>query len=160
MFRNRLYYGVKPILPLLMRRGVRRWFALRKRKRVKNIWPILQGSEQPPSGWVGWPESKRFAVVLTHDVEGQSGLDKCRELMQLEMKLGFRSSFNFVPEGEYRVSKELRVQLSAAGFEVGVHDLHHDGKLYGSRKAFARNAERINGYLREWGAVGFRSGFM
>jgi len=80
--------------------------------------------------------------------------------MQLEMKLGFRSSFNFVPEGEYRVSKELRMQLSAAGFEVGVHDLHHDGKLYGSRKGFARNAERINGYLREWGAVGFRSGFM
>jgi len=160
MFRNRLYYGVKPLLPLLMRRRVRRWFALRKRERVRDVWPILPGSERPPSGWEGWPESKRFAVVLTHDVEGQSGLDKCRRLMQIEARLGFRSSFNFVPEGDYAVSKELRGELTAGGFEVGVHDLHHNGKLYRSRKEFSKSAERINRYLREWGAVGFRSGFM
>jgi hypothetical protein len=43
---------------------------------------------------------------------------------------------------------------------VGVHDLHHDGKLYNSRKGFAKNAVRINKYLRDWDAAGFRSGFM
>jgi hypothetical protein len=80
--------------------------------------------------------------------------------MECEMKLGFRSSFNFVPEGDYEVPKELREELTANGFEVGVHDLHHDGKLYRSRRHFFRNAERINHYLKEWGAVGFRSGFM
>jgi hypothetical protein len=47
------------------------------------------------------------------------------------MKHGFRSSFNFIPEGDYRVSRELRDELTRNGFEVGVHDLHHDGKLYG-----------------------------
>ncbi|HOD73717.1 MAG TPA: hypothetical protein PKM13_04165, partial [Candidatus Bipolaricaulis anaerobius] len=41
-----------------------------------------------------------------------------------------------------------------------VHDLRHDGLLYRSRKAFARDAQRINRHLCEWGAVGFRSGFM
>ena len=41
-----------------------------------------------------------------------------------------------------------------------MHDLHHDGKLYRSRKAFDRHAERINHYLNAWGAVGFRSAFM
>jgi len=80
--------------------------------------------------------------------------------MECEMELGFRSSFNFVPEGSYQVPKELREELTANGFEVGVHDLHHDGKLYRSRRHFFRNARRINEYLREWGAVGFRSGFM
>ena len=80
--------------------------------------------------------------------------------MELEMKLGYRSSFNFVPEGDYTVPKELRDTLTANGFEVGVHDLRHDGRLYCSRKDFVSNAQRINHYLKEWKAVGFRSGFM
>ena len=80
--------------------------------------------------------------------------------MQLEMELGFRSSFNFVPEGSYRVPAELRAELTDSGFEVGIHDLKHDGHLFASRRGFKRRAERINGYAREWGASGFRSGFM
>ena len=76
------------------------------------------------------------------------------------MQLGFRSSFNFIPEGDYATSKELREELTRNGFEVAVHDLHHDGKLYRSRKDFIAKAARINQYLRDWGAVGFRSGFM
>jgi hypothetical protein len=41
-----------------------------------------------------------------------------------------------------------------------VNDLQHDGKFYRSRQSFAQKAIRINRYLKEWGAVGFRSGFM
>src|SRR5262249_41363433 len=88
------------------------------------------------------------------------GLAKCRQLMELEMKLGFRSSFNFVPEGDYQVPRVLIDELKANGFEVGVHDLHHDGKLYHSRKQFVQDSALINHYLNDWGAVGFRSGFM
>jgi len=117
-------------------------------------------SEQPPANWSGWPSGKRFAVVLTHDVEGQLGVDKCRRLMDLESEMGFRSSFNFVPEGSYRASRALREELTRNGFEVGVHDLRHDGYLYESRQEFSRNTARINQYLHNWGAVGFRSGFM
>jgi hypothetical protein len=80
--------------------------------------------------------------------------------MQLEMELGFRSSFNFVPEGSYRVSAELREELTEGGFEVGIHDLKHDGHLFASYRGFKRRAVRINRYAREWGASGFRSGFM
>ncbi len=159
-FRNRLYYGLKPLIPASARHIVRKWFVQRQRKHVGEIWPILPGSERPPDGWPGWPEGKKFAFVLTHDVEGQTGVDQCRELAQLEMKWGFRSSFNFIPEGEYRVPKELRDELTGNGFEVGVHDLRHDGKLYRGREDFAANAEKINRYLKEWGAVGFRAGFM
>ncbi len=158
--RNNLYYGVKPLVPVAVRLAVRRWLALRKRRKVSGIWPILPGSEQPPPGWPGWPEGKKFAFVLTHDVESQMGLDKCRPLMELDMRSGFRSSFNFIPEGQYRVSKQLRDELIRAGFEVGVHDLYHDGKLYHSREEFASSAVKINSHLKEWGAVGFRSGFM
>ena len=113
-----------------------------------------------PTGWPGWPAGKKFALVLTHDVEGAPGLAKCRQLMQLEQSLGFRSSFNFIPEGSYSVPAELRAELRQKGFEVGVHDLRHDGKLYWRQEEFADNARSINGYLKDWDARGFRSGFM
>jgi hypothetical protein len=87
-------------------------------------------------------------------------LDKVRRLAELEMSLGFRSSFNFIPEGFYTLPEDLRAWLEERGFEVGVHDLRHDGKLFSSRRAFAESAPRINARLREWGAVGFRAGFM
>ncbi len=139
---------------------VRRAMAKRALRRHANEWPILPGSEIPPTNWPGWPEGKKFAFVLTHDVEGRAGLEKVRQLMKLEMALGFRSAFYFIPEGEYRVPHELREELVRNGFEVGVHDLYHDGKLFNSRKRFSEHAVKINQYLDEWGAVGFRAGFM
>lgn len=160
LIRDRFYYGVKPYLPWTARMNVRRWFAKRKRARVGSVWPIFPGSERPPEGWPGWPEGKRFAVILTHDVEGQAGLDNCRRVAELEARLGFRSAFNFVPEGEYRVTEDFRKELVQGGFEVGVHDLHHDGSLFQSRSSFFKQAERINHYLKNWNAVGFRAGFM
>lgn len=121
---------------------------------------MLPGSEIPPAQWPGWPQGKQFAVVLTHDVEGPLGLERCRPLMEIERELGFRSSFYFIPEGPYRVPLELRQHLKQHGFEVGIHDLHHDGKLYSSYSGFLKRAERINAYLKDWGSVGFRSAFM
>lgn len=139
---------------------VRRWLARRLRPKVSHVWPVLPGSEQPPAGWRGWPGGKKFAFVLTHDVESQAGMSRCRKLIELERQWGFHSSFNFIPEGEYRVSKELREELAGQGFEIGVHDLRHDGKLYRGRDEFSAKADRINRHLHDWGAVGFRAGFM
>jgi hypothetical protein len=120
----------------------------------------MPGSERPPEGWPGWPDGKKFALILTHDVEGREGLKNCRDLMRLEMELGFRSSFNFVPEGDYKVPADLREELVTNGFEVGIHDLKHDGRLFESRREFSQRATRINRYLVEWQAVGFRAAFM
>jgi predicted glycosyltransferase len=134
--------------------------ARRKQSQSSAVWPILPGCERPPANWPGWPEGKQFAFVLTHDVEGQKGLDRCHQLMDLETRNGFRSSFNFVPEGEYRVERAFRIEMAKCGFEVGVHDLHHDGSLFRNYEQFSAQATRINDYLKEWGAVGFRAGFM
>lgn len=113
-----------------------------------------------PKGWPGWPGRKEFAVVLTHDVESSKGVDQVRNLAKAEMDIGFRSSFNFIPEGPYDVPRELLDWLVDNGFEVGVHDLNHDGRLYESRSGFQKRSAKINLYLEKWGAVGFRSGFM
>lgn len=192
--RNRLYYRVKPWIPerirFLARSAVARW----KLPSVKEHWPVSLGSEKPPLSWQGWPDGKEFALVLTHDVESCRGVVRCRDLMRVEEDLGFRSSFNFIPEGQCDAYqrrprrrcpsfpsscqrrgselerdassdhpnpfRELRAELAAHGFEVGVHDLKHDGKLYSSRDHFRVAAEKINRYLVDWGAQGFRSAFM
>ncbi len=160
MLRNKLYYRIKPLIPWSMRVGIRRLFALRKRARVSDTWPIMPGSERPPKDWPGWPEGKKFALVLTHDVESRVGVAKCRQLMELERQLGFKSSFSFIPQGEYTISRILRNELTRNGFEIGVHDLEHDGKLFRSHAEFVEKAPRINQFLKDWNAVGFRSGFM
>lgn len=160
MILRRIYYAIKPYVGWRLRLSFRRWLARRVLRRAKLVWPILESAGRQPQGWQGWPAGKQFGFVLTHDVEGRLGLDRVKRLAQTEMKLGFRSSFNLVPEGEYLVSKDLRDWLTAAGFEVGVHDLHHDGSLFRSYQEFCRQKPRINYHLKEWGATGFRAAFM
>jgi len=153
---NRIYYLVRPLIPRFVQIALRRHIAKRKRLKYSNIWPISETSKSLPIKWTGWPDNKKFALVLTHDVETERGHQKCINLMNLEKRLGFRSSFNFVPE-RYHVSEKLRNCLLENGFEVGVHGLIHDGKLYKSKKIFKERVVKINRYLKEWNAVGFRS---
>src|SRR2546430_12615072 len=101
MLRNRLYYRVKPLIPQSLRTAVRRRVASRLRHSIADVWPILPGSEHPPQDWPGWPEGKKFAFVLTHDVEGVLGLRKCRDVMRLEAR-----------SEERRVGKECRSRWS------------------------------------------------
>lgn len=155
-----IYYLVKPMLPWRFRMAMRRVVANRLRRQHAETWPILKSAATPLRDWPGWPEGKKFAFVLTHDVEGLKGFERCRRLAEMDKALGFRSAFNFVPEGEYRLEDSLRLFLDQEGFEVGVHDLHHDGSLYRSNGIFKAQAQKINQHLKTWGAVGFRSGFM
>ncbi|MEN8265341.1 MAG: hypothetical protein ABFR82_17985, partial [Nitrospirota bacterium] len=153
------YYYLRPFIPRNIQLFFRRAVVNRKKLLCEDIWPIDEKAAAHPDGWRGWPDNKRFALILTHDVETREGHEKCDKLMKLEQKLGFRSSFNFVPD-RYRVSKNLRHNIEANGFEVGVHDLNHDGKLYKSIEIFKKRSVRINQYLRDWGCAGFRSGSM
>lgn len=134
--------------------------ARRRRKIFSNVWPVDPKAGHTPPCWPGWPDGKRFAFVLTHDVEGCKGLSRVQRLVQLERKFGFRSCFNFVPEGEYKLSDDIRQFLNGAGFEVGIHGLEHDGKLYASLEQFAAKSSRIRDYMSRWQACGFRSPLM
>ena len=160
MVLNRMYFLLKPGLPWSVRMGLRRLRARRRKIECADVWPIDPRAGNAPAGWPGWPGGKRFALVLSHDVEGSKGLGRVDALMSLELRHGVRSTFNFVPEGEYRLPDDLRSLLDSNGFEVGVHGLSHDGKLYSSKVKFAERAARIREYLKRWGSVGFRSPLM
>ena len=153
---RRLYYSIKPLLPRQMQISLRQLIVRQKLPQCSQNWPIDKEASAPPKSWQGWPESKKFAFILTHDVDTETGQERCWDLMQLEKKYGFRSSFNFVPE-RYKTSCAIRLLLKENGFEIGVHGLFHDGMLYKSHKLFQHRAERINNYIKNWGAAGFRS---
>ena len=93
---KKIFYILKPLIPRSFQIFLRRQLVRQQRKKYENIWPILPSSADPPVKWQGWPDGKKFAVVLTHDVELQGGHDKCEQLMKVEKDLGFISSFNFV----------------------------------------------------------------
>jgi hypothetical protein len=150
------YYTVKPFIPRSLQITLRRQIAKQKLKSVREVWPIDPEAGKAPQGWKGWPDQKRFALILSHDVDTAKGLERCLQLMDLEQQLGFRSSYNFVPEG-YEIPKQVLKTLQGSGFRIGVHGLVHDEKLFGCRKVFERRAPRINNYIKEWGAVGFHS---
>jgi hypothetical protein len=156
----RTYFKVKPFIPKSVRWVIRRSRTSRIMKQSADVWPIQESASAKPAGWKGWPHGKKFALVFTHDVESRDGVGKVKDLAKLERRHGLCSSFNFIPEGPYEDPTELRRWLVKNGFEVGVHDLNHDGQLYESREGFSRKAELINNYLEKWDAVGFRSGFM
>jgi hypothetical protein len=150
------YYHIKPLIPRYVQVQLRRFVVQRKYRQCIRFWPIDEKSGQKPTNWRGWPNNRKFAFVLTHDVDTERGQKRCYQLSQIEENLGFRSSFNFVPE-RYDVSDHLRNYLEKRGFEIGVHGLVHDGKLYASKKIFEKRAKRINEYIDKWDAVGFRS---
>jgi len=156
MLTNSFYYHLRPFIPRYLQIILRRQLAHIKRRRFNHVWPIDPDAGKPPADWPGWPEHKRFALVITHDVDTARGHEKCLQLAEIEKNLGFQSSFNFVPQ-RYDVSNELRDHLTNHGFEVAVHGLKHDGKLYRSKEVFQKRAIKINHYLRKWKSVGFRS---
>jgi glycosyltransferase involved in cell wall biosynthesis/peptidoglycan/xylan/chitin deacetylase (PgdA/CDA1 family) len=156
MFLERVYYKFKYFVPRPWILRLRRYDVSRKRSRHTEHWPIEPHSVNPPKGWAGWPDGKEFALVLTHDVESSRGLDRCLELAAIEERYGFRSSFNFVP-GDYSVPESLRNELTARGFEIGIHGLHHKDNSFRSENVFKKQAAEINRYLKDWNGVGFRS---
>lgn len=150
------FYILKPIIPRAVQLFLRRMLVERQRVKYKDVWPILHSAAKKPSNWQGWPDGKKFAFIITHDVELRNGHDKCKQLILVEKNLGFVSSFNFVPE-RYNVSPKLREYIEARGFEVGVHGLNHDGKLFSNENVFSERAKKINNYIKQWNSVGFRA---
>jgi hypothetical protein len=114
------------------------------------------GIGQIPFIWF-WPDKFSACVLMTHDVETRVGRDFCQELMDLDDGAGIKSAFEVVPEGRYPVPESYLDSIRGRGFEVNIHDLNHDGRLFTDKERFLSRAARINEYGRQFGAEGFRS---
>lgn len=173
---RRAYYLVRPLLGTRVRRIAQRralsdWTSL-----TQPFWPVdttveevhrqalavameAAGVHRVPIVWY-WPTGYRGAITMTHDVEQAKGFAFAPELARIDQRHGFASSFQVVPEVRYDIDGARLDEIRAAGCEVGLHGLNHDGHLFASYDEFSRRAPRIAHYAERFSAKGFRSPVM
>jgi hypothetical protein len=171
---NKLYYYARPLLGVSVRRHLQKLRLGDWRSIPFPHWPIDRTVEQVhetmlrlcvqvhrgkrvPFIWF-WPEGFPSCAIVTHDVETAKGRDFCPTLMDVDESFGIKSSFHLIPEERYDLRPSLIEDIRSRGFEINVHDLNHDGRLFAREATFFERVRRINQYGRELGAQGFRSG--
>lgn len=167
-----LFYGVKRFIPRRLQLVARRGLVRLQQDPEFPRWPFDEsvtrlvrfyakcllaaaGTDELPFRWF-WPHGHHAALVLTHDVESAKGLRLAIEIADLEEERELRSSFNIVA-GWYPIDWGIVRELSARGFELGVHGVYHDRSLFSSRAAFEEQQPTLRRMAAELGAVGFRS---
>jgi hypothetical protein len=168
-----IYYRLRPMFPVAFRKHLQRIY-LRDWNTIQfPAWPLdlsadlllerllaafmqASGTARLPFIWF-WPEGREACAIVTHDVETEAGRDFTARLMDIDESFGVPSSFQVVPEKRYAVPPEFLESIRRRKFEVNIHGLDHDGNLFGNRRTFLENAEKINRYAVEFNAKGFRS---
>jgi hypothetical protein len=173
---RKMYYAVRPLLPITVRKHLQRAALHGWDKKVFPNWPVdhtvdrlfdlimsavirANSGERVPFVWF-WPDGFSSCLIMTHDVETAAGRDFCQTLMDLDDSFGLKSSFQVIPEGRYEVTEGFLQCLRRRGFEINVHDLNHDGNLFQHREEFLRRVARINAYGKRFQAAGYRSGVL
>ena len=168
------YYRLRSLLPAYLRKHVQRAYLRGWQELPFPGWPIdstvdsllerllavslrRDGIDRTPFVWF-WPDGASSAALMTHDVERLAGRNFSLRLMDLDDSVGIKSSFEIVPEGRYHVPAAFLDDIRTRGFEVNVHDLNHDGRLFSSHSAFLQRVGQINSYGKRYRALGFRSG--
>lgn len=170
---KKLYYFLRPLTNLSMRRRIQRFHARNWKESSFPKWPVdttvedlcerllllsmkASGVDRIPFIWF-WPNGANGCLMMTHDVETRAGRDYCSDLMDIDDSFGIKASFEIVPEDRYAVPASLLELIRARGFEIDVQDLNHDGRLFDDKSEFLRRAKVVNRYGREYAAQGFRA---
>lgn len=161
------FYRLRPFIPIPIRQLLQRWrtsVVARKEgtadesKRGLDVFlpeRLLETLISLPSHSI-WPDQAEFSLVLTHDVETRFGVERMDRLAAIEESLGFRSSWNIIPN-KYKTDPGLIRDLRARGHEIGVHGHNHDGRLFINKRIFESRVSEINAAIERLGAVGFRA---
>ncbi len=170
------YYLLRPFLRVGVRKYIQRAYLHSWHKIAFPNWPVdttvgvllarvlalsmrAKGKDRIPFIWF-WPDGYNAAVMMTHDVETAAGRDFCPQLMDVNDRYGLKSSFHIIPEERYEVPDAFLDSLRQRGFEINIHGLNHDGRLFTYYNLFTTRTIKINGYVKLFGARGFRSPVM
>ncbi|MBN3038393.1 MAG: hypothetical protein JW869_03125 [Candidatus Omnitrophica bacterium] len=106
-----------------------------------------------------WPENKKFALCLTHDVDSMEGFKNIETFARLESEQGVASAFNIVFHN--KKNGGLLADLGREGFEIGLHGDNHDAKLAFLKEAvIEKRLSRCLSFIDEFSIKGFRSPFL
>lgn len=74
-----------------------------------------------------WPGGKRFALVLTHDIDSAEGVRVAADIGAAEREHGLRSCW-YIVGADWPFDHDRLGALAADGHELGLHDAHHDNR--------------------------------
>jgi peptidoglycan/xylan/chitin deacetylase (PgdA/CDA1 family) len=104
-----------------------------------------------------WPEGKRWAVLLSHDIDSRSGLTLAPEQAAEEAQRGLASAW-YVVGRRYALDGGALAELEAIGMELGLHGDTHDSTLaFVSPEAIAQRLDQCQHVVERYRMRGFRS---
>ena len=173
---RKFYYFVRKSLPFPVRRELQKIYFRDWKDLQFPTWPVdftvdslheqllklmmqATGAKKLPFIWF-WPDGAPDSLIITHDVETETGRDFTFKLMDLDDSYGFKASYQVIPEKRYEVPEQYVRGIRSRGCEFNIHDLNHDGHLYRERVEFERRAAEINRYVHQYKTQGFRAGAM
>jgi len=160
-FKQKFYYNfLRPIIPISIRQKIQHSYndKIKYKENFINsdFVDLIKKGFQNNDNENFYPDNYKTAIILTHDVEEETGFNFIPKVIELEKELDFKSSWNIVPY-KYKIDMGIINLINNIGFEIGIHGYNHDGKLYYSEKFFNERVPFINEAIKKYGAVGFRS---
>lgn len=173
---RKLYYLIRECLPISVRRHLQKVYLRDWQELPFPAWPVdftvdnlheaflrllmeTSGTKKLPFIWF-WPDGAPTCLIMTHDVETLGGRKFTFKLMDLDDSYGIKASYQVIPQKRYDVPDEYVSEIRSRGCEFNIHDLTHDGRLFQDRAECLRQAAKINAYVRQYNAHGFRAGSM
>jgi len=170
---TKAYYLIRPLLPVGVRKYIQKWRLRGWDQLPFPHWPVdrtvdqileqvmllslrSQSADRIPFIWF-WPDGANSCAIMTHDVETAMGRDSCGHLMDMDDASGIKAAFEIVPQQRYEVTSDFLKSIRQRGFEIVVHDLNHDGRLFSNREQFLERVASIHAYKEQFGAIGFRA---
>jgi peptidoglycan/xylan/chitin deacetylase (PgdA/CDA1 family) len=104
-----------------------------------------------------WPGDKRFAIVLTHDIDSAEGQRVALELAAAERDYGLRSA-SYLVGRDWPLNHDALGSLLADGHELGLHDAHHDNRgAFMATELIGRRLDACRDLIERYDMTGYRS---
>ncbi len=87
---------------------------------------LAESTESPRQG--GWPDGKRFPLLVTHDVDTKEGMALAGNVLDEMVALGLKPCFFLVGRG-YNWDEGFIRAVYEAGGEIGLHGDLHDNRI-------------------------------
>ncbi len=107
-----------------------------------------------------WPNNKRFAIIITHDVDTDyifKNADILKSFISIEEKYGFRSAW-YIVTNKYPLNHSTLKMLIKRGHEIGFHGDTHDYRLpFLKKEKIKERLDKCKPFLDKYNVKGGRS---